>query len=331
MEKGRVRLASFSPRYLGLVDYEAAARGERNAAWRPAGEDVLSYIAEHAETCGLLYDVTADDAVVAVEIDDFRVTGASTLIPLAAMWADLLDAAGFRIAEKITLVRKIAIGRRSGQFKQNYGKAGYFYPDNVTSTLLIAFKGEPMRRLRADSPEGYRLDVAWAERFLKNAWTVAAPQRRFRAGNHPVPQDRDVARAVISFYSLPGDLVLDPYAGSGTTARESLLLGRSAVMVERVAAFAARLRTEFDAKPLAPVVQADRWIPGAQLHLPFGEAARLRAKSAFLEGSRQGTVSTRFAEIARIASDLTGVSIPPELIGVMLRAERAHVAANRVA
>ena len=98
IEPGSVRLASFSPAYLDVVDYEKAADEESNeVAWanlandakrkrrrkgrpradrmktRDVNEKVAVYVGEHLETCRLLASVTAPEATVCVEVDDYRV------------------------------------------------------------------------------------------------------------------------------------------------------------------------------------------------------------------------------------------------------------------
>lgn len=45
-------------------------------------------------------------------------------------------------------------------------------------------------------------------------------------------------RAIIRDYSRSGDVVLDPFAGSGTTGKAALAEGRRAVLVERVPGYA---------------------------------------------------------------------------------------------
>lgn len=69
-----------------------------------------------------------------------------------------------------------------------------------------------------------------------------------KAGNriHPTEKPVVLLRYLASLLSLPGDLILDPFAGSGSTGEAALALGRQVVLVERDKAFykkiTARLR-----------------------------------------------------------------------------------------
>ena len=51
--------------------------------------------------------------------------------------------------------------------------------------------------------------------------------------DHPAVFPRELAERVIRYYSFEDDVVLDPFAGIGTTAQAALALGRRYVMVER--------------------------------------------------------------------------------------------------
>lgn len=50
---------------------------------------------------------------------------------------------------------------------------------------------------------------------------------------HPAPFPRELPRRCIKLFSYPGDTVLDPFAGSGTTMIEAILNKRVAVGIER--------------------------------------------------------------------------------------------------
>ena len=53
-----------------------------------------------------------------------------------------------------------------------------------------------------------------------------------RETNHPAPFPLDLARDHITTWSNPGDLVLDPFSGSGTTAKAAKTLGRQFIGLE---------------------------------------------------------------------------------------------------
>jgi hypothetical protein len=246
---GCARLVSTSPRYLDLINYAIPPSPTRNSrsVWRTAPRETLSaWTTEILEHAALWYDVLASDGVVALEVDDYRDRESGALIPLPDLAREALVAVGFSLQEHIRLARPASYGHhtRSGHFKRHGGRSGYFMPDNVCSTLIIAFKGRPLARLRAEGAECDRADVAWRECFLRNLWTLAPAPRRNIALCHPVPQDADVARAIVMHYTRSGDVVVDPYSGSGTTAREALKLGRDAVAIERELHYAAMTRAE---------------------------------------------------------------------------------------
>ena len=73
------------------------------------------------------------------------------------------------------------------------------------------------------------------DRRLRTMWDISTePRRREDADvdDHPAPMPMTLAQQCIAITSEPGDVVLDPYAGSGTTLLAAAELGRSWVGVE---------------------------------------------------------------------------------------------------
>lgn len=54
-----------------------------------------------------------------------------------------------------------------------------------------------------------------------------------RYGGHPTEKPVPLMADLVSLYTNPGDLVLDPFMGSGTTGVACLKLGRRFVGIER--------------------------------------------------------------------------------------------------
>ena len=62
---------------------------------------------------------------------------------------------------------------------------------------------------------------------------------REKGNPHPAPMPLEVAEWMVALASWPGETVLDPFAGSGTTALAARRLGRRCVAIELEADFAA--------------------------------------------------------------------------------------------
>ncbi len=76
--------------------------------------------------------------------------------------------------------------------------------------------------------DGYRLNNRTSENlpFRSNVWRVSSQGAARRSGGHNAPFPMELADGVIAAWSRPGELVCDPYMGSGTTAIAASRRGR---------------------------------------------------------------------------------------------------------
>ena len=91
---------------------------------------------------------------------------------------------------------------------------------DIHEYLLVLAKGEFKRRERGES------DIT-EEEFMQatlSVWNI--PPESARKVGHPAPFPLELARRVIRLYSYVGDVVLDPFAGSGTTCVAAKCLKR---------------------------------------------------------------------------------------------------------
>jgi site-specific DNA-methyltransferase (adenine-specific) len=51
-------------------------------------------------------------------------------------------------------------------------------------------------------------------------------------GGHPAPYPSELAERLIKMFSFAGDTILDPFAGSGSTAVAAIRAGRNSISVE---------------------------------------------------------------------------------------------------
>lgn len=89
-------------------------------------------------------------------------------------------------------------------------------------------------------PGGYRKPTAMQEklsfistddysRWFSGVWTDVSGQLR---KDHPAPYPIEIPRRLIRMFSFAGDTVVDPFAGTGTTAVAAIECGRNSVSVE---------------------------------------------------------------------------------------------------
>ncbi|MDD5272856.1 MAG: DNA methyltransferase [Methylovulum sp.] len=109
--------------------------------------------------------------------------------------------------------------------------------------------------------------LRWADDNVtqRNVICAAAPRERV----HPNEKPLELVQRFIALHTLPGDTVLDPFAGSSTTAIACAKLGRRFICIEKDAQYVAvgkRRLEEFAA-------QGNLFKPGAQNTMEAGETA----------------------------------------------------------
>jgi DNA modification methylase len=93
----------------------------------------------------------------------------------------------------------------------------------ITSGLVAVNSG-----LKADKSSTSRIVERKEYGKRTNVWKVAPAQR----ADHPAPFPDDLARDHILSWSNEGDIVLDPFSGSGTTAKMAKHNGRKYIGIE---------------------------------------------------------------------------------------------------
>jgi DNA modification methylase len=108
-----------------------------------------------------------------------------------------------------------------------------------THEYVLVFSKTSYRRKRRDG----RKDTIAKDQFLeytKSVWTF--PAQSARKVGHPAPFPVELPYRLIQLYSYEGEVVLDPFMGSGQTALAALKSGRRYIGYETNAAYAKRAR-----------------------------------------------------------------------------------------
>lgn len=99
------------------------------------------------------------------------------------------------------------------------------------SETIVLLRKPGYRRPTADQIERSGLSREEEAAWLRQRWEDVPGQRR-SAGGHPAPFPIAVAERLVRLFSFVDDLVLDPFAGSGTTSLAAIKTGRSSIGVE---------------------------------------------------------------------------------------------------
>lgn len=109
-----------------------------------------------------------------------------------------------------------------------------FYAQNTIEFINVFVKdGKPTNGIDSNTKEKSKLtEHEWVE-YTKQIWNIPIPNKNDLAfGKHSAIMPEEIARHCIRLFTFEGDVVLDPFAGSGTTLKVAKELNRNYVGYE---------------------------------------------------------------------------------------------------
>jgi len=208
----------------------------------PSYEDYLGLIRSFASQSrrvlgrGRICAIVTDDMLVKEE-------GGSRgrKYPLVADTTRIFLDEGFLYRDKITWVKPAGytrISRRSGVVLQ-HPYPMYFYPDNIQESILLfqngefdysQLKGAPKKILESSKID---TEILNKERWNLTVWNITnvlPTPGRVEEGVAAFPEE--IPRRLIKLFTMVGEIVFDPFAGSGTTMKVAQELGRKGIGYE---------------------------------------------------------------------------------------------------
>jgi DNA modification methylase len=205
-------------RQLGRIDDYEAFLDELDRVWREC-ERVL---VPGGRVCCVIGDILIPR----------RADGRHRVLPLPADIQVRSRAIGL---DNLTPILWFKIGNRSHEARR---KSNAYYGKPYQPGAVIKSDHEHILMLRKP---GYRTApmiqraLSMLDRDEMNAWMQPVwsriPGASLQQG-HPAPFPPEIAERLIRLFSFAGDTILDPFAGSGSTALASIVTGRSSISVE---------------------------------------------------------------------------------------------------
>jgi DNA modification methylase len=228
---GSVAAVVTSPPYNVGLDYDATSDALRwSEYWRLAA-DTATLMAVALGDGGRAWVNTA----VSVPLDPYArgpqsAGSGKARVMLAHRWATVLEAAGLELVDQVAWCSARGAGTAWGSWESP--AAPNLRGD--WESLLVATKGG-WDRTPPRGAEDWRDTVGGWPALCSTVWQLTPAARN----GHPAPMAVEVARRAIRLSTWPGEVVLDPFAGSGTTLVAARQLGRRAVGIEASEAYCA--------------------------------------------------------------------------------------------
>ena len=214
--------------------------------------DYPSYLAILQQAFEACHAVLAEGRFIVVNVSPVLVRRtsrktASKRLPIPFDLHPILDRIGFEFVDDI-IWRKpegagwhLGRGRRFAADRQPL----QYKPVTVTEYVLVYRKktdrlidwnlrNHPDKDASANS-------LILGEYDKTNVWDITPSNRK----DHPAVFPDELVRRVVRYYSFEGDVVLDPFAGSGTVGRVAAEMARKFVLVENRVDYFETMRREF--------------------------------------------------------------------------------------
>lgn len=150
--------------------------------------------------------------------------------PIHYDFHEILEESGFYFIDEIIWIKpEPSVCNRVGGYEQSRTPLGY-KPNCITESIMVYRKKcnflldkniNDYHYSNFDKHENEKIDKS-------NCWEIAPKSD----ANHPAVFPEELCRRILKYYSFENDVVLDPFAGSGTFGRVAIEMGRIPIMCE---------------------------------------------------------------------------------------------------
>ena len=230
---GEVALTVTSPPYWNAIDYDVHSK-HGNHAWYRTRKYAVGFEAynEYLAFINRVYQ----EVFRVTKPGGFTCTVIGTIlhdrrhIPVPFHFSEILTDIGWEFHQDIIWHKCTAGVKRAGSIIQRK-LPGYFYPNIMTEYILVFRKpGNLIYRTatqKAKAKSEIEINKLFVTDIANNIWHIAPVPPGII--DHPCPFPEEIPLRLISLYSFVGDVVLDPFVGSGQTLKVAIASERQAV------------------------------------------------------------------------------------------------------
>lgn len=229
---GTVALTVTSPPYWNAIDYDIHATDATQYYRTRTYANGYAGYAEYLEWLERIFAevrrVTKPGGFCAIVIGTVLLDG--MLYPLPFDLVSRLTRQDWLFHQDIIWHKCTAGVKRAGVTIQK-PYPGYYYPNIMNEYILVFRRPGPRifegRHAEERDAARFPINRLFTMDIANNIWHIAPVPPGIL--DHPAPFPEEIPYRLITMYSYPGDLVLDPFVGSGQTTKVAKWLGRQFV------------------------------------------------------------------------------------------------------
>jgi site-specific DNA-methyltransferase (adenine-specific) len=231
--KNKVALTVTSPPYHNAINYHEHMNSEK---WYrgTVGVSLESWLDEMKDVFFQVYQVTKPGGFCCIVIGN-EIIEEKNKLPLPAFLLTELTKSdiGWKFFEEI-IWNKVTGGKKRFRVTVQHPYPTYYYPNIMHEQILILRK-PPFHNVK-DKKSKLIIDNIMKKEIANSIWHIAPMPPSYRKF-HPAAFPEEIPYRLIQLYSNVGDLVLDPFVGSGQTTKMARFLKRKYIGVDKSAKY----------------------------------------------------------------------------------------------
>jgi len=231
--ENKVALTVTSPPYHNAINYQEH-QASKNWYRGTVGISLDSWIDEMTQVFSQVYQMTKPGGFCCIVIGNEIIEGKNKLPLPALLLVELTkNVIGWKFFEEI-IWNKVTGGKKRFRVTVQHPYPTYYYPNMMHEQIIVLrklpFGNEKDRKSRLIINDLMKKEVA------NSVWHIAPVPPSYRRF-HPAAFPEELPYRLIQLYSNVGDLVLDPFVGSGQTTKMARYLKRKYIGIDRSAKY----------------------------------------------------------------------------------------------